>query len=138
MEKKVECKVVAAKDATPASCTQVEKTNTKLKHNHGDCTTTMTFANDKMAMEAKAKLVNDDDWKIDLTCAGEIKQASKAYKFTGKLDILSGDMGGAKAAINVSILLECMTFFLNQFERWWALHLIQINTRSKRVISTWY
>lgn len=92
MEKKVE----------NASGKQVEKTTSTLKHNHGDCTTKMTFANDKMAFEGKGKLVDDDGWKVDLTGAGETKQAKKEWKLTGALDIKSPDMGGAKAVINVS------------------------------------
>lgn len=98
MEKKVECVHV---DAT--TCKQVEKTNSKLKHGHGDCTTTMTFANDKMVFEGKGKAVDEDGWKVDITGAGEVKQAKKEWKMTGKLDIATPDMGGAKANINVSI-----------------------------------
>ena len=76
-----------------------------LKHNHGDCTTKLTWANDKMAGEAKGKLVDDDGWKVDITAAGEIKQAKSEWKVTGKLDIQTPDMGGAKSAINVSTSL---------------------------------
>ena len=62
----------------------------------------MVFANDKFSLEGKGKLVDDDGWKVDLTGAGEIKQAKKEWKLTGALDIASPDMGGAKANVNVS------------------------------------
>lgn len=97
MEKKTER--VEGKDG---AATSVEKTVSTLKHNHGDCTTKMTFANDKMAFEGVGKLVDDDGWKVNTLGAGEIKQAKKEWKLTGQLDIQSPDMGGAKAAAIVS------------------------------------
>lgn len=102
LEKKMECSVKAGKDGATASCEQIEKTVTTLKHNHGKCTTKYTFANDKFAFEAKGNAVNDDGWKVDVTGAAECKPAKKEWKTTGKLDITTPDMGGAKAAINVS------------------------------------
>lgn len=101
-ERKVENKQTAGAEGTPAKTEQIEKTVSKLKHGHGDCTTTMTFANDKQAFEAKAKVVDDDGWRVDTTVAGEIKQASNAWKLTGKLDIASPDMSGAKANVNLN------------------------------------
>lgn len=86
LEKKVEMAVDAGKDGAAATSKQVEKTSSTLKHNHGDCTTKMTFANDKMAFEGKGKLVDDDGWKVDITGAGEVKQAKKEWKLTGQLD----------------------------------------------------
>eukprot|EP00354_Favella_ehrenbergii_P010587 CAMPEP_0170460906 /NCGR_PEP_ID=MMETSP0123-20130129/7047_1 /TAXON_ID=182087 /ORGANISM="Favella ehrenbergii, Strain Fehren 1" /LENGTH=238 /DNA_ID=CAMNT_0010725865 /DNA_START=40 /DNA_END=756 /DNA_ORIENTATION=+ len=79
---------------------QAEKTVSKLKINHGDCTTTYTFANDKMAFDAKGKAVDDDGWRVDIGAAGEVKQADKKWKVTGSLDIKGSDLGGAKLAIN--------------------------------------
>ena len=106
MEKKVEVAVDGGKDGAAATSKQVEKTVSTLKHNHGDCTTKMTFANDKMAFEGKGKLVDDDGWKVDITGAGETKQAKKEWKLTGNLDVKSPDMGGAKGALNVSFCLS--------------------------------
>ena len=83
-----------------------------LKHNHGDCTTKITWANDKMAGEGKGKLVDDDGWKVDITGALETKQAKSEWKVTGKLDVQTPDMGGAKAAVNVSISLLSAIIFL--------------------------
>ena len=97
---------------TPGSSSQCEKTTSTLKQNHGDCTTKITWANDKMAGEGKGKLVDEDGWKVDLTGAAEIKQAKSEWKVTGKLDIQTPDMGGAKSAINVSISLRRPWLFL--------------------------
>ena len=96
MEKKVEQKV------GDSSVSQVEKTSSKLKINHGDCTSTYTFANDKMAFDAKGKVTDDSDWKVDLSGNGEIKQAKSEWKIGGALDIVAKDLGGAKLAMNVS------------------------------------
>lgn len=68
MEKKVECKV-----ADDGSRSEVEKTASKLKINHGDCTTTYAFANDKMSVDAKGKAVDDDGWRVDIGGNLELK-----------------------------------------------------------------
>ncbi len=96
MEKKVEQKVA------DGAVSQVEKTSSKLKINHGDCTTTYGFANDKMSFNGKGMAVDDDSFKVDITGAGEIKQAKSEWKLTGTLDVKAKDLGGAKATLNVS------------------------------------
>lgn len=101
LEKKVESCFEEGTEGKPSSTKKIEKTVSTLKHNHGDCTTKMTWANDKMAGEGKGKLVDDDGWKVDITGAAEVKQAKSEWKVTGKLDIQTPDMGGAKSAINV-------------------------------------
>ena len=50
-----------------------EKTSRKVKINHGDCTSSYTLANDKMAFEATGKLVNEKDMKVDITGGAEVK-----------------------------------------------------------------
>ena len=97
MERKTEQKV-----ADDGSTSEIEKTSSKLKINHGDCTTTYTFANDKMAFEGKGKALDDDGWRVDLTGSGEVKQAKSEWKVGGALDVRGSDLGGAKLAMNVS------------------------------------
>ena len=99
MEKKVECKV-----AEDGSRSEVEKTASKLKINHGDCTTTYAFANDKMSIDAKGKAVDDDGWRVDIGGNYEVKQAKGEWKASGSLDIKASDLGGAKMSVNVSLL----------------------------------
>lgn len=96
MEKKVEQKV----DGDVVS--EVEKTSSKLKINHGDCTTTYTFANDKQAWDAKGKAVDDNGLRVDISGNGEIKQAKGEWKLGAGLDVKHNDCGGAKVALNVS------------------------------------
>ena len=72
MERKAEHKVTVFTDGS-STTSEVVKTVSTLKHNHGKCTTKFTFANDKFAGEAKGNLVDDDGWKADITAAGEIK-----------------------------------------------------------------
>ena len=79
-----------------------EKTSRKVKINHGDCTSSYTLANDKMAFDATGKLVDEKDMRVDIGGAAEIKQKKGAYKLTGKLAAAASDLGGAKAALNVS------------------------------------
>lgn len=93
----------ADQKVTDGAVSQVEKTSTKLKINHGDCTTTYSFANDKMGFDAKGKAVNDDGMKVDIGGAGEVKQAKGEWKTTGSIDIKAKDVGGANVAINVSL-----------------------------------
>jgi len=122
MERKAERKVTEGTDGA-SSTSEIVKTVSTLKQNHGKCTTKMTFANDKMAGEAKGNLVDDDGWKTDITLAGEIKQAKSEWKITGKLDAKTPDMGGAKAALNVSLtkqesaLILYLSFLLCYFWR---------------------
>ena len=78
------------------------KTSSKLKINHGDCTTTYTFANDKMAFDGRGIAVNDNDWKVDLYAGGEVKQVKEEWKITGGIDAAGKDLGGAKLNVNVS------------------------------------
>jgi hypothetical protein len=79
-----------------------EKTASKLKINHGACTTTFGFANDKMSFDAKGEAFNQDGWKSDIGAAAEVKQANKEWKVTGTMDFKSPDIGGAKLAGTVS------------------------------------
>jgi len=81
---------------------EVEKTSSKLKINHGDCTTTYSFANDKMGFDAKGKAVDDDGMKVSIGGAGEVKQAKSEWKGTASMDINAKDVGGANVAINAS------------------------------------
>jgi len=97
MEKKTE-RAIGSDDST----SQVEKTSSKLKINHGDCTTTYTFANDKMAFDAKGKAVDDASWRVDIGMAAEAKQAESKWKVTGNLDVKGKDLGGAKLSMNGS------------------------------------
>ena len=98
MEKKVECKVG---DGTTE---QVEKTSSKLKINHGDCTTTYGYANDKFSFNGKGMAVNDDSFRVDITGGAESKPAKSEWKVTGTLDVKAKDLGGAKATVNVSLI----------------------------------
>merc|ERR1712156_1351076 len=75
----------------------------KLKINHGDCTTTYTFANDKMAFEGKGTAVNDNDWKVDIYAGGEVKQVKEEWKISGGIDAAGKDLGGAKLNVNLPI-----------------------------------
>jgi len=100
MEKKVEC-VNDDKGTSSA-----EKTNTKLKINHGDCSTTYTFANDKLAFEGKGKAVDQDGWRVDLTGAGEYKPEKDDWKVSATLNVNGKDLGGAKLAFEVSSLAD--------------------------------
>jgi len=97
MEKKVECKVG---DGTTE---EITKTSSKLKINHGDCTTTYGFANDKMSFNGKGKAVDDDSFRVDITGGAEVKQAKSEWKITGTLDVKAKDLGGAKAAVNADV-----------------------------------
>lgn len=92
-----------AKVADDGSSSVVEKTASKLKINHGDCTTTWGFANDKMSFDAKGKAYNEDGWSTDIGFAAEVKQAKSEWKGTGTLDAKSPDMGGARAALNAKV-----------------------------------
>lgn len=53
--------------------TVTEKTSRKVKINHGDCNSSYTLANDKMAFEATGKLVDEKDMKVDITGGAEVK-----------------------------------------------------------------
>lgn len=82
-----------------------DKSVRKLKINHGDCTTSYTFANDKMAFEANANVLKEKEYTVDVTAAAEMKQKKGEWKLTGKLATKANDLGGAKAAVNVSKIL---------------------------------
>jgi len=90
-----------AADSGEVTTTVTEKTSRKVKINHGDCTSSYTLANDKMAFDASGKLVDEKDMKVDIGGAAEIKQKKGSYKLTGKLSASASDLGGAKAALNV-------------------------------------
>lgn len=81
----------------------VDKTSNKLKIEH-ECglATTWTFANDKMAFDAKVKAYNEDGIKVNVGAAAENKPEKKEWKVTGSADLSSNDVGGAKVAMAVS------------------------------------
>lgn len=97
MEKKVEC---VNKDGT---CSQAEKTSTEMKWSHGDCTTTYTFNNEKLAFKGKGKAVDQDGWRVDVTLSGEYKPEKDDWKGSGILNVSAKDLGGAKLAFEVSL-----------------------------------
>jgi hypothetical protein len=84
--------------------TKVDKTSSSLKINHGDCTTSYGFANDKLSFAGKGRAYSEDGWKIDLTGAAEIKQAKNEWKLTKTVDV-SGEVGGIKTGTTVSALV---------------------------------
>ena len=87
------------------AASSVEKTSSKLTINHGDCTTSYGFDNDKMTFSGKGKAYDADGWKVDITGGAEVNQVEGTWKITKTTDI-SGDLGsGAKAGINVSYSL---------------------------------
>ena len=98
MERKVE----QTSDKKTGEVGSATKTSSKLKINHGDCTTTYTFANDKMAFDGRGIAVNDNDWKVDIYAGGEVKQVKEEWKITGGIDAAGKDLGGAKLNVNVS------------------------------------
>ena len=79
-----------------------EKTAAKLSIDHGDCKTTYGFANDKMTFEGVGKALDSDGWVAKVGASGEAKQAKDEWKVTGWTDVSSPDLGGIKAALNVS------------------------------------
>ena len=80
-----------------------EKTVAKAKADHGECSQSVTFANDKQATDVTGTLYDEDGVKARVGLAGEIKQAKSEWKVTGTLDVKANDLGGAKAALAVSI-----------------------------------
>lgn len=90
MEKKVECV------NTDGACSQAEKTSSEMKWNHGKCTTTYTFSNEKLAFKAKGKAVDQDGWRVDLTLGGEFKPEKEDWKSSAVLNVSAKDLGGAK------------------------------------------
>lgn len=101
LERKWESEQTQASDDADVVVKVTEKNNRKLKINHGDCKTSLTFANDKMAAESIGKAVTEKDMKVDIGLGGEIKQAKGEWKITAKLNALASDLGGAKAGLNV-------------------------------------
>lgn len=79
-----------------------EKTASKLAIDHGACKTTYGFANDKMTFDAAGEALDQDGWKAKIGASAETKQAKGEWKVTGSADVKSPDLGGAKAALNVS------------------------------------
>ena len=79
-----------------------EKTAAKLSIDHGDCKTTYGFANDKMTFDAVGKALDSDGWRAKVGASGEAKQAKDEWKVTASADVSSPDLGGIKAALNVS------------------------------------
>jgi hypothetical protein len=95
-----------AKFADDGTRTSVEKTASKLKINHGDCTTSYGFANDKMSFDAKGKAYNEDGWISNIGFAAETKQAKSEWKASGSVEVKSPDLSGAKLGLNVSYSLN--------------------------------
>merc|ERR1712156_760138 len=71
--------------------------------NHGDCTTTYGYANDKFSFNGKGMAVNDDSFRVDITGGAESKPAKSEWKVTGTLDVKAKDLGGAKAVVNADV-----------------------------------
>ena len=78
-----------------------EKTTSKLRLNHGDCTTTWTFSNEKFAMNGVGKLLTGD-YKSDLSGTAEYKYLKAAWKLSGLATLVTPDLGGAKINSSVS------------------------------------
>lgn len=91
------------KDDKPDPSVPAEKSSSKLKLNHGDCTTTWGFASDKFSLNANAKLYEADGYKSTVTAGCEAKPAKPEYKGTGEVTLSTPDLGGAKFGLNVSI-----------------------------------
>ena len=85
------------------SRSDIDKTSNKLKIEH-ECgtTTTWTFANDKLAFDAKHKAYNEGGVKVGVGAAAEHKAVKKEWKVTGNFDVSANDVGGAKVALAVS------------------------------------
>ena len=82
--------------------TDAEKTKSVLKIDHecNNINSAWTFANDKVCGEVAGRLV-DDDWKVNAGVAYESKAAKGEWRGCGLLNV-EGDLGGIKAALNVS------------------------------------
>ena len=78
-----------------------EKTTTKLRINHGDCTTNYTFSNEKFAMQGAGKLLDKDGYWSELAGTVEGKYLKEAWKLSGVLRLRTPDLSGAK--INGSV-----------------------------------
>ena len=85
------------------SRSEIDKTSNKLKIDH-ECgtSTTWTFANDKLAFDAKHKAYDESGVKVGLGASAEHKAVKKEWKVTGSMDVSANDVGGAKVAMAVS------------------------------------
>ena len=63
----------AWKDDAPDDSKPTEKTSSKLKIKHGDCTTSWGYTNEKFSMSAVGKLLDSDGYKSDLSGGFEAK-----------------------------------------------------------------
>ena len=80
-----------------------EKTSSKLKINHGQCTTTWSFTNDKFSGNGNGVLYDADGYKSTLSGSLENKPAKGEWKAVGEATLKTPDLGGARLGVNVSI-----------------------------------
>ena len=92
----------AWKDDKKDDTKPTEKTQSKLKLNHGDCDTTWTYSSEKFAMTGVGKLLDSDGYKSKLSGTGEIKYLKSAWKLAAGLTLATPDLGGAKIDASVS------------------------------------
>jgi len=71
-----------------------------VKINHGDCTSTSEFRADRISVQGVGKLM-DGDMKSSLDGKLEYNFLKDVWKGTGLLNFASGDLGGAKANVNL-------------------------------------
>ena len=70
------------------------KTKAKLEVNHGDCTTTWGFENEKFSFGASGVAHEKDGYKMDLKSKAEYKPKKEEWKAEGELDLVTPDLGG--------------------------------------------
>lgn len=81
------------------------KTKSKLEVNHGDCTTTWGFENEKFAFGARGNALNQDGHNIDVASKAEWKPKKGEWKGEGQVDIVTPDLGGGVTSfLRVSLL----------------------------------
>ena len=78
-----------------------EKTVTKMGTSRDGYKYNFGFASDAFTGGVSAKIL-DGTWKINGSATAERKPAKGEWKVTGSADVKSPDLGGAKAALNVS------------------------------------
>lgn len=74
------------------------KTKSKLEVNHGDCTTTWGFENEKFSFAASGVAHEQDGYKMDLKSKAEYKPKKAEWKAEGELDLRTPDIGGGITA----------------------------------------
>ena len=82
------------------------KTKSKLEVNHGDCTTTWGFENEKFSFAASGVAHEQDGYKMDLKSKAEYKPKKAEWKAEGEVDFRTPDLGGGMNSwTRVSLLL---------------------------------